>query len=118
MKDGEEKEVREIEKDIEKKLVEKVKRRGGIAPKWVSPGYSGVPDRLVFLPKGKFGLIETKAPGEIPRPLQKSRHRFFRKLGFRVYVVDGVEMIDRVLDEIEGVKRMGEKEKGENQREI
>lgn len=93
--------MRKIEKDIEKKLVEKVKRRGGIAPKWVSPGYSGVPDRLIFLPRGKFAMAELKAPGEIPRPLQKSRHRFFRKLGFKVYVVDGVEVIDRILDEIE-----------------
>lgn len=96
-----EKEVRKIEKDIEKKLVEKVKSRGGIAPKWVSPGYSGVPDRLIFLPRGKFGLVETKAPGEKPRALQKSRHRLLRRLGFKVYVVDGVEVIDRILDEIE-----------------
>ena len=92
------------EKEIEQKLIEKVKRRGGIAPKWVSPGFAGVPDRLIFLPHGKFAMVETKAPGEVPRPLQKSRHRVFRKLGFRVYVVDGVEMIDEVLDEIGGEK--------------
>lgn len=102
--------MRNIEKDIEKKLVQRVKSRGGIAPKWVSPGYAGVPDRLVFLPKGKFAMAELKAPGEVPRPLQKSRHRFFRKLGFKVYVIDGVDEIDEVLDEIEG-KEKEDKEK-------
>ena len=38
------------EKTIEQRLVREVKARGGICPKWVSPGFDGVPDRLVFLP--------------------------------------------------------------------
>ena len=46
------------EKVVEQKLVSEVKKRGGISPKWVSPSFSGVPDRLVFLPNGKFGLVE------------------------------------------------------------
>lgn len=105
------------EKDIERKLVEKVKKHGGIAPKWVSPGYSGVPDRLIFLPHGKFGLVETKAPGEKPRALQKNRHKFFRRLGFKVYVIDGVEEIDGVLDEIEGEKKKEKEHTGKRTRE-
>ncbi|HHT7647251.1 TPA: VRR-NUC domain-containing protein, partial [Streptococcus suis] len=48
------------ERFVERKLVSEVKKRGGICPKWVSPSFSGVPDRLVFLPKGKFGLVEVK----------------------------------------------------------
>ena len=35
------------EKTIEQKLVQAVKAKGGIAPKFVSPGFSGVPDRLI-----------------------------------------------------------------------
>lgn len=92
------------EKVIERKLTEKVKQRGGLAPKWVAPGYDGVPDRLIFLPHGKFAMAELKAPGEKPRALQLSRHRLFRRLGFKVYVIDSVEMIDEVLDEIGGEK--------------
>ena len=38
------------EKEVERKLVSAVKKRGGICPKWVSPGFDGVPDRLVLLP--------------------------------------------------------------------
>ena len=44
------------EKEIEQKLVDTVKKHGGICPKFVSPGFSGMPDRIVLLPKGKFAL--------------------------------------------------------------
>ena len=108
--DGKGEEVRE--KEIEKKLREAVKKRGGIAPKWVSPGMSGVPDRLIFLPRGKFAMAELKAPGEKPRQLQVSRHRLLRRLGFKVYVIDRVEQIEEVLDEIEGKKKRVEKTEG------
>lgn len=89
------------EKEVERKLVKAVKARGGICPKWVSPGYDGVPDRIVFLPGGHFGLVEVKAPGEVPRPLQVSRHRLLQKLGFRVFVLDDPEEIGGILDEIQ-----------------
>lgn len=89
------------EKQIERKLVSEVKKRGGICPKWVSPGFDGVPDRLVFLPGKHFGMVEVKAPGEKPRPLQMSRHRLLEKLGFKTYILDGMEQIPALLDEIE-----------------
>ena len=89
------------EKTIEAKLVRAVKARGGICPKWVSPGYDGVPDRIVFLPGRHFGLVEVKAPGEKPRPLQVSRHRLLKKLGFPTFILDGEEQIGGILDEIQ-----------------
>ena len=89
------------EKVIEQKLASEVKKRGGICPKWVSPSFSGVPDRLVFLPNGKFGLVEVKALGEEPRKLQVLRHKLFQRLGFKVHVLDRVEKIGELLDEFE-----------------
>ena len=89
------------EKYVEQALVRSVKARGGICPKWVSPSFSGVPDHLVFLPNGKFGLVEVKAPDQKPRMLQVSRHKLFERLGFKVYVIDHIEMIGEVLDEID-----------------
>ena len=89
------------EKEVEKKLVQAVKSRGGICPKWVSPGFDGMPDRIVLLPGRHFGFVEVKAPGERPRPLQVSRHRLLMKLGFRVYVLDDPEQIGGILDEIQ-----------------
>ena len=90
------------EKIIEQHLVKAVKNSGGIAPKLVCPGFDGMPDRLVLLPGGKIGFVEVKAPGEKPRPIQASRHRLLRRLGFKVYVLDGAEDIPRILDEIGG----------------
>lgn len=86
------------ESEIEKKLVLKVKAKGGIAPKFVSPSYAGMPDRLVLLPGGVFAFAELKAPGMKPRPLQVSRHQMLRSLGFKVYVIDGTEQIEEVLN--------------------
>lgn len=90
------------EKVIEQKLVKAVRAKGGIAPKFVSPGFSGVPDRLILLPDGKCGFVEVKTPGRKPRPLQQSRIRLLRRLGFKVYVLDGAEQIGGILDEING----------------
>lgn len=89
------------EKQVEQKLVRAVKARGGICPKFVSPGFDGMPDRIVLLPGRHFGFVEVKAPGEVPRPLQVSRHRLMKKLGFQVYVLDDPEKIGGILDEIQ-----------------
>ena len=89
------------EKQVEQKLVQAVKARGGICPKFVSPGFDGMPDRLVFLPGRHFGMVEVKAPGEKPRPLQVSRHKLLQRLGFKVYVLDAIEDIGGILDEIQ-----------------
>ena len=88
------------EKTIEQHLVKAVKNSGGIAPKLVSPGFDGMPDRLVLLPGGKIGFVEVKAPGKEPRALQVARHGLLRRLGFKVYVLDAPEQIGGILDEI------------------
>lgn len=88
------------EKTIEQYLVKAVKNIGGIAPKLVSPGFDGMPDRLVLLPGGKIGFVEVKSPGKEPRPLQVARHGLLRHLGFKVYVLDDPEQIGGMLDEI------------------
>lgn len=88
------------EKKTEKKLVQAVKSAGGIAVKFVSPGYDGMPDRLVLLPGGKMGFVEVKSMGCKPRPLQERRHEMLRGLGFLVYVLDDENQIGGILDEI------------------
>jgi len=93
---------------IERKLVTEVKKRGGLAVKFVSPGLDGVPDRLVLFPGGKLAFVELKAPRRTMRPLQEKRARQLTELGFQVYCVDNKEKIGGVLDEIEmSVVRQG-----------
>ena len=89
------------EKTIEQKLVTAVKKHGGICPKFVSPGFDGMPDRLLLLPHGRFAFVEVKAPGEKPRPLQLARHRLLRRLGFTVYVLDSEEQIGGIIDAVQ-----------------
>ena len=67
------------EKTIEKKLADAVKSRGGLAPKFTSPGFDGMPDRIVLLPGGRMAFVE---------------------VGFKVYVLDGEDQIGGILDEI------------------
>jgi len=90
------------EKYIEQKLVKAVKELGGIAPKFVSPGIDGVPDRIVLLPMGRVAFVELKAPGKKMRPLQVRRKGQLEALGFLVYCIDGIEQIDGVLNEMGG----------------
>ena len=90
------------EKNIEAALVRATRNRDGMCPKFTSPGMDGMPDRLVLLPHGRFCFVEVKAPGEKPRPLQAYRHRQLRRLGCKVYVLDGTEQIEGILDRIEG----------------
>ena len=89
-----------LEKEIERKLASSVSMMGGLAVKFVSPGYDGMPDRLVLLPGGRMAFVEVKAPGEKPRPLQKARHKMLRGLGFKVYVLDSKDKIGEIIDEI------------------
>lgn len=89
------------EKQIERKLVDAVKRENGMCPKLVCPGTDGMPDRLVLLPCGQIGFVEVKAPGQKPRPLQVKRHRELAALGFPVYVLDDPEQISIILTAIQ-----------------
>ena len=90
------------EKQIEQKLVRAVMAMGGLCPKLVSPGMDGMPDRLVLLPGGRMAFAELKAPGRKPRPLQLRRMAQLSRLGFQVFVIDGPEQINEILQTIGG----------------
>lgn len=90
------------EKFIEQKLIKEVKKLGGICPKFISPGFDGMPDRLILLPEGKIGFVEVKRKGLKPRPLQLSRHRLLKGLGFKVFVLDDEKDIEEIIDSILG----------------
>lgn len=90
------------EKDNEKLLVEAVHRRNGLCPKWVSPAFDGVPDRIILLPHRRIAFAELKAPGKKMRPLQLRRKIQLEHLGFKVYCIDCPLEIEPVLNEIEG----------------
>ena len=87
------------ESEIEKYLRERVEELSGKAYKFISPGNSGVPDRMICLPKGRIYFVELKTSGKSPRPLQLLQIKRLRELGFSVYVIDSKEKVDRLIEE-------------------
>ena len=96
------------ESKIERALVDAVKKKGGIAFKFTSQTMNGVPDRLVLLPGGQIGFVELKAPGKQLRLLQKKRKAQLEALGFSVFVVDRLELIDKTIHAIDHARKRGD----------
>lgn len=90
-----------LEKDVEKKLHDKVKdlKCGALCLKFVSPGYNGVPDRIILLPGAKVIFAETKKPGKKERARQEYVQSLFKGLGFEVYsTVDNPEYVNQIIE--------------------
>lgn len=75
----------ENEKTTEAYLRDRVKALGGRSYKWVSPGCSGVPDRVVILPGGRVFFVELKSEGKTSTKLQQKQQTELRELGCTVY---------------------------------
>lgn len=89
-----------LESVIERKLKKQIELIGGKAFKFVSPGVSGVPDRIVLLPHGRIVFVELKAPGKKRRKLQEYRAKELQALGFRVECIDTIEGVSRFVGEL------------------
>ena len=82
---------------VENHLVRRAKARGWRAFKFVSPGYSGVPDRIV-VGNGRVVFVERKSSKGKLSELQKNMIRKLRELGAEVHVCYTREEVDAVLD--------------------
>lgn len=92
----------ENEKGTEKYLRDEIKRIGGKAYKFVSPGNAGVPDRLICLPEGRVIFVELKSQGKHSTALQKLQQKRLRQLGFTVYSdIDTKQKVDELVKEIQ-----------------
>lgn len=78
------------ESELEKVLVNEVRKAGGRAYKWISPGNDGVPDRIVFLPGGHVYFVELKANRGRVSAQQKIQMRRLEELGQNVMIVRGM----------------------------
>ncbi|SHF23706.1 VRR-NUC domain-containing protein [Seinonella peptonophila] len=88
------------EKQLEQRLKQEVEKAGGLALKFISPGWAGAPDRIVLLPEGRIIFVEMKAPKGQLRPLQKKRLQQLKDLGFDTRMVNSVDQIrEMVIDE-------------------
>jgi hypothetical protein len=87
-----------LEKEIERKLKILVEGRlGGLCLKWVCPGWSGVPDRILLFPGGKVYFAELKRPkGSKVSELQAWWKRKLENLGFTVWHIYSPEQINHL----------------------
>ena len=88
------------EKLLEKKLRESVKKLGGIALKFTSPFYTGMPDRIILMPNSKTYFAEMKTTGKKATPLQLERIKMLTGLGFDAKVIDSQESLNQFLKDI------------------
>ena len=88
------------EKLLEKKLREEVKKLGGLALKFSSSTYTGMPDRIVLMPKGKAYFVELKSPGKTQTPIQYQAAAALYKRDFEVSLIDDQDKLSKFLDKI------------------
>lgn len=96
------------EKDIERFLVNGVKKLGGVAYKFVSPGNAGVPDRLIVMPGGRVYFVELKTDTGQATTLQKRQMERLRRMGCDVNLVRGLDGIKNLLARITAEQKEGD----------
>jgi hypothetical protein len=82
------------ESAIEKYLVKQVKVNGGQIRKFLSPGNTGVADRIVGFYPGRFAFVELKSPGKPLKPHQEREASKWKKLGFYHIKIDSLKDVD------------------------
>ena len=87
-----------LEKDIERRLGERLVRMGCIYYKFVSPGQRGVPDRIVICPDGTLVFVELKRPGGRMATLQSVQQARLRRRGQLVEEIWTVGEAARFVD--------------------
>ena len=90
-----------LEKDIEKILVNEVKKLGGRAYKWVSPGNDGVPDRIVILPGLRPVFVELKTEKGRLSAIQRVQIERLKKMKQDVSVLYGEPQVRDFLEDCE-----------------
>lgn len=90
-----------LEKDIERVLVAGVRKLGGRAYKWVSPGNDGVPDRIVILPGMRPVFVELKSDTGKLSTLQSVQIKRLQDFGQDVRILRGIREVKQFLEDCE-----------------
>lgn len=92
--------MREIK--IEEYLKREIEKLGGLCVKFIPTFFNGFPDRILLLPGGRIWFVETKAPGKKAGALQRIVHGMLTSRGFKVFILDSYEKIDKFIqDEVQ-----------------
>lgn len=91
---------KDSEKTLEPRLVNRVKMAGGLALKFLTPGFTGVPDRIVLMPGGRLSFVELKSEDKTTGKRQKIVIPLLIRLGFRVWFIDREETLQLFFNEL------------------
>ena len=91
-----------LESQIERKLVDGIKKLNGLIFKFISPGTAGVPDRIIITPSGKVIFVELKSKTGRLSKIQKYTKEQIKKRGADVREVKGLDEVNQLLNEIGG----------------
>lgn len=88
------------EKLLEKKLREEVKKLGGLALKFFSSSFTGMPDRIILMPGARVAFAEIKTTGKKATPLQAKRIEMLVRFGFTARVIDDLKSLNDLLEDL------------------
>lgn len=91
------------EKRLEGHAIRAAKAAGWLAYKFVSPGHTGVPDRIFVSPGGAVVFVEFKSPtgkGKLSA-MQEHHIKTLREHNAIVHVIDNMEDFNEILEYID-----------------
>jgi hypothetical protein len=88
------------EKALERKLKKEVEKLGGLCLKCVTPGFTGIPDRMCLFPGGVVWFVEIKKPDGILSVRQSVVLGQLHILSMNTFVVGSIEMLEDCLFEM------------------
>lgn len=86
-----------LESRVEDRLTNGIKKLGGLALKFISPGWAGAPDRLVLLSSHEAFFVELKAPKRQLRALQRKRAKELAERGKYTFKADTLTKVDTLI---------------------
>lgn len=93
-----------LEKTIERRLTDGVKKSGGLCMKFISPGTPGVPDRIIITAAGKIIFAELKTETGRLAKIQRYTIEQMKKRGADVRIIKGLDGVKELLAEIGGMQ--------------
>jgi hypothetical protein len=88
------------ESEVEAYVTREIGKCKGLSLKLLSPGMTGLPDRLVVLPGGRVLFVEFKRDKGVLSAMQKKRIQQLRDLGMRVDTIYGLEEAKKWVQEV------------------
>ncbi len=89
-----------LEREIERRMCELIKKRGGLSYKFTSPNAPGVPDRIVITPAGAVWFVELKTEVGRMANIQKWQVSLLQKQNANVVCLKGYDAVKKWVEEV------------------